>query len=315
VPKLPPRPTLSRPTRRAWLRAAVLGLMAGPASVLAAARDLRVLTPPDPSAWRALLSALKQRYPGAIMDTEPAPLEVRRNQNTPLLSLGPQALRKALAADVHAPLICALTSSQAYRRLHQAAGREPSGGVTAIFAEASPLAQMQLIAALFERRVTVGILLSEGSAYLERPLRQAAQTMGLDVQILLTSPGQDPVRAINALPSIQVLLAVPDASLYTPDALRAVLESTYRRGLPVIGFSAATVTAGTLACAHADLDDVAADLFELIDSVPPAGAPLPEPRYPRYWRVAINDNVARSLGLPVSDRVRALGSRPAGRAG
>jgi ABC-type uncharacterized transport system substrate-binding protein len=174
---------------------------------------------------------------------------------------------------------------------------------------------MQLIAALFERRVTVGVLLTEASAHLEKPLRQAAQNAGLDIQLSQATGGQDAVRAINTLNAAQVLLAVPDGRLYTPDTLRAVLESTYRRGLPVIGFSTATVTAGTLACAHADLDDIAADLIELIDSLPASGTPLPEARYPRYWRVAINDNVARSLGLTVSDKVRSLGVRPGGRAG
>jgi hypothetical protein len=312
VQRGPSSPFPTQPSRRAWLRAVLSGALAGHWAAWGASKDLRVLTAPDAAPLRPLLQALKLRFPGALVDADLSALDTRRG-GIPLLTLGPQAMRAAMAADVHGPLVCALSSSQAYRRQLQAAGRD-AGSSTAIYAEASPLAQMQLIAALFERRVNVGILLSEASAYLERPLRQAAQSAGLDVQMMLTNAGQDPVRAINGLSSIHVLLAVPDGSLYTPDALRAVLESTYRRGLPVIGFSAATVTAGTLACAHADLDDVAADLIELIDGLPSAGSPMPEARYPRYWRVSINDNVARSLGLPVSDRVRALGARPAGRA-
>jgi hypothetical protein len=58
---------------------------------------------------------------------------------------------------------------------------------------------------------------------------------------------------------------------------------------------------------------MAADLLDLLDGLPSSGSPLPEARYPKYWRVTINDNVARSLGLAVSDKVRALGARPAGR--
>jgi len=278
-----------QPTRRAWMRAVVSACIWAPLAARSNVKELRVLTGPDTTPWRPLLQALRQRLPNMVVDSEVSALEPHRG-GSPWLALGPQALRRALNDDVRAPVISALTSRQA-----------------------SPAAQMQLIAALFERRVTVGILLSEASAYLERPLRQAAQAAGLDAQLLLTSAGQDPVRAINNLTSVNVLLAVPDGTLYTPDALRAVLESTYRRGLPVIGFSAATVAAGTLACAHADLDDMAADLLDLLDGLPSSGSPLPEARYPKYWRVAINDNVARSLGLAVSDKVRALGARPTGR--
>jgi ABC-type uncharacterized transport system substrate-binding protein len=299
------------PARRRAL-GVLLGLCGLPTIALGSARELRVLTAPDASAQRPLLAALRLRLPGLVADADPAVLDARRGGAW--LTLGPQALRRALEADAHVPIVSALSSSQTYRKLLSASPRDP-GSTTAVFAEASPAAQMQLIAALFERRVVVGILLSEASSYLERPLRQAAQAAGLDVQLTYAGAGQDPVRAINALNAAQVLLAVPDGSLYTPDALRSVLESTYRRSLPVIGFSAATVNAGTLACAHADLDDVAADLLDLIDSLGGGGAPLPEARYPRYWRVAINDNVARSLGLPVSDKLRSLGVRPIGRTG
>lgn len=306
-----PRPTPS-PTRRQAL-GALAGLAAWPwGSAGAAARELRVVTAPDMAGQRPLLQALRQHYPGMQADADPAALDVRRNAIC--LALGPLALQRALENNAHPPLVAALTSSQTYRR-HLAAGNRDVGNVTALFAEASPAAQMQLIAALFERRVTVGVLLTEASAHLEKPLRQAAQSAGLDIQLSQASGGLDAVRAINTLNAAQVLLAVPDGKLYTPDTLRAVLESTYRRGLPVIGFSTATVTAGTLGCAFADQEDTAADLIELIDNLPAPGMPLPEARYPRYWRVAINDNVARSLGLTVTDKVRALGVRPTGRPG
>ncbi|TAK87878.1 MAG: hypothetical protein EPO09_18335 [Aquabacterium sp.] len=292
---------------------ALLGLSGLPILGLgeAASRDIRVVTPPDPGTQRLVLQALKSHYPGSLFDVDPASLDLRHG-TSPVVALGPAALRRTLELDFRAPLISALTSSQAYKRLLAASGRDPTS-CTALFAEASPAAQMQLIAAIFERKVTVGALLSDASSYLEKPLRQAAIQAGLELQLARIENGQDPVRAINALSGTHVLLAVADSTLYTPDTLRSILESTYRRGLPVIGFSAATVTAGTLASAWSDPEDLAADLIELIDSLN-ANA-LPEARHPRYWRVTINDNVARSLGLSISDKVRAMGTRPAGRTG
>ena len=296
-------------TRRRWL-GGLCALACMPTWVSAAIKEVRVLVSVDNASVRALLQAIRQRHASAPAETDIAQLDLRRPGV--LVAVGPAALRKAMQADQRQPIVSVMVSSQAYRRQMQSVTHEgPSS--TAIYAEAAPAAQMQLIAALFERRVSVGVLLSDASAYMERPLRQAAQAAGLDLQLIVTEFGQDPVRALSALPSVQALLIVPDGTLYTPDALRAVLESTYRRGLPTIGFSPATVNAGTLACAHAEPEDVAAELLDLIDGLPPGGLPLPEARHPRYWRVAVNENVARSLGIAISDRVRTLGVRPPGR--
>jgi putative ABC transport system substrate-binding protein len=209
--------------------------------------------------------------------------------------------------------VSVLTSSQADRQLVALdVGRDRST-VTAIYAEASPMAQLQLIAAIFESRITVAVLLSDASAYLERPLRQAAASVGLDLLVEHLAPSDDVARSLTRLRGAQVLLAVPDSTLYTPDTLRVLLESTYRRGMPVVGFSSATVVAGTRATAYCAVDDVVADLVEVIEGSAVAG-PMPEPRFPQYWRVIVNESVARSLGVPMSDRVRQLGNQPPGRA-
>jgi len=276
------------------------------------ARELRVITASDAEPGRQMLAALKARYPALQADAEPRVLDARSGPAI-YVSVGPAALRRALSADLKGPLISVLTSSQTYRQWTglDVMGAKERANVTALYADASPASQLQLIATLFERRVTVGVLLSEASAYLERPLRQAASQVGVELLIERSDLSSDAARLLTRLAGAQVLLAVPDSTLYTRETLRSVLESTYRRGMPVIGFSAATVAAGTLATAHATVDDVVADLAEVLDTW--GQGALPEPRFPRYWRVTVNDNVARSLGVPVTDKVLNLGHRPPGR--
>ncbi len=311
---------LTNPTRRLALRGLACALLGGAvgASLGATAvssavgkRELRVLLGVESDASKQMLHALRTRYPSLVVDTEPAALEARGGAAI-YVAIGPAALRKAWLADVKQPVISVLASSQLWRALQ--AQDAPSGrdrsNYSAIFADAAPAAQLQLVSSLYERRVTVGVLLSDASAYLEKPLRLAALQQGVELVIERADPGTETVRALSALSGVQVLLAVPDASLYTPDTLRAVLESTYRRGIPVVGFSAATVTAGTLATAHAGLDDVWAELVELLDAALGGGTmpAWPEPHHPRYWRVVVNQSVARSLGVPVSERVLNLGN-------
>jgi putative tryptophan/tyrosine transport system substrate-binding protein len=315
--------TITQLSRRQALRGAVAGgvwlslgapvAWAGPVAV--SKRELRVVTGPETEASKQMLQALRARYPGLVADAEPATLEARGGAAV-YVAIGPAALRKVWGADVRQPVVSVLASSQLLRALqaHDPAGRDRSN-ISAIHADASPASQLQLVSTLFERRVTVGVLLSDASAYLEKPLRLAALQFGVELLFERAETGADTARSLAALSGAQVLLAVPDASLYTPETLRAVLESTYRRGMPVVGFSAATVTAGTLATAHAGLDDVWAELVELLDPALSGGAmpPWPEPHFPRYWRVVVNQSVARSLGVPVPERVLNLGNPGAGR--
>jgi hypothetical protein len=280
-------------------------------------RELRVITAADSTSSRQLLQALKTRYPSLQSDADPAVLDGRKGQGL-YVAIGPAAFRRGLTADVKGPLISVLTSSQVYRQIISQEGlpQRERTWVSGVYADAAPSAQMQLIAALFDSRITVGVLLSDASAYIEKPLRQAASQYGIELVVEHVAASTDAVRSLTRLRGAPALLAVPDATLYGPDALRAILESTYRRGMPVIGFSAATVAAGTLATAYPTIDDVVADLFDLLDSLPAGGtAGLPEPRYPRYWRVSINDNVARSLGVAVSEKALNLGNSSAGKPG
>lgn len=71
------------------------------------------------------------------------------------------------------------------------------------------------------------------------------------------------------------------------------------------------VMAGTLATAYAAVDDVAAQVDEIVQFISRERAP--ESQYPYYWRVEINKQVARSLNIMISDGVLTLGNRPRAR--
>jgi ABC-type uncharacterized transport system substrate-binding protein len=289
------------------------------AAGISAQRSLRVVTGAESPSSRHMLQALKARWPTLVADINPDRIVEERKPPYIHIALGATALQKSLAAGLKGPVMAAMTSSQAYLQLLNSTGltstiagqakARPSS--TAVFTDTAPSTQLQLIHAIFGKRTVVGCLLSDASAYLERPLRMAADQLGIELIVERVLLSTEPVRALTRLRDAQVLLAVPDNVLYTPDTLRAILESTYRKAMPVIGFSSATVTAGTLASTHCTVDDMVGDLFDLIDEFD--DGPLPEPRFPKYWRVAINDSVARSLGIPIEDKVRQLGQQPGGK--
>src|SRR5262245_61269339 len=130
-------------------------------------------------------------------------------------------------------------------------------------------------------------------------------------QIEKIKPDENVARALSRVAPSSPLLVVPDSSLFTPDNLRTILESTYRRNQIVVGFSTSLVKAGTTATAYSTIDDVLAQLEQIIASI--VSGAVPPPTFPRYWRVAVNESVARSLNVVVTDEVRALGERPPGK--
>jgi ABC-type uncharacterized transport system substrate-binding protein len=268
--------------------------------------DLRVLLAGETPQHAALVRAVRERWPRAAAYTDLSAARAERPAPLAYLAVGPRALQAALAVPLDAPLISVLVSRQAYAQLVDRAAAPR--GVTAIYAEPSPAQQMRTIAAVFRRRVTVGTFVSASSRYAEPLLRDAAASAGLSLIAEAYEPSISLSRNVLRLTRAEALLIFPDSEVYTPESLRELLESTYRRRLPVIGFSEALVNAGTLASAFASAQDLAAHLAELLAAV--SDGRVPAPQYPRYWRVAINDNVARSLDIVIDDSARSLGDRP-----
>jgi putative ABC transport system substrate-binding protein len=292
--------------RRSLVAAAALApWLLRPQSARAARYDLRAIAGPDPRRYADALEALRERFGDVPLDDgRRAPSATLRP--TAYLALGPTALHTALDARLDAPVLSLFSSRQSFERATAAVA--PVRGASAIYGEPHPEHQMRLIASLYRRSIAVGTLLSNATAHVEPLLRTSAATQGLRLEAVRVRAGSGLTRSLNLLETATVLLIQPDSDLYTQASLRELLESTYRRRLPVIGFSSALVAAGTLASAHSSVADIVAQLDGLLEQI--AAHRLPTPRYPAYWRVAINDSVARSLDVVVDAAVRSLGDRP-----
>jgi len=297
-----------RTGRREALRAlaALAPLLAFPRAGAAVA-ELRIVAGPATDASSGIAAALARRFPSAPVAEDVRALAARGGPGI-YLAVGPAALQAAMEADVPGTLVSAFVSSVAFQRLRASAPTR-TRPLTGVYAEASPAAQMQLIRRLYRHRVTVGVLLGPATRLLQPLIERAAAGSDLAVSCVEVKPGESPVRALAALTSASVLLALPDPELYNALDARAILESTYRRRQGVIGFSKAMVGAGTLGAAYATVDDIVAHLGDMVDALL-AGQSV-EAQYPLYWRVAINETVARSLDVIVDASARGLGNFPA----
>ena len=229
--------------------------------------------------------------------------ELAQKRRMLYIAIGPTALRDALSRRCDCVVISAYTSSQVWRtvtsRPSQSKTRRPVA--TAIYAEPAPRDQMRLAALLYGRPVRVGVLLGPDTAFLRPVLHDAAE-------VQMYSPGEDLNHTLNSMTRAEMLLALPDSDIYNAENVRNILLSTYRRKQGVLGFSSDMVKVGALATTYSEIEDINAQVAEIASAFVATGE-LAEPQFPRYFRTIINEGVASSLDLRVTDAARNFARR------
>lgn len=234
--------------------------------------------------------------------------ELAQQRRMLYVAIGPAALREVTARRCDCVAIATYTSSQVFRAI---VGKLPpvrAAAVTAVYAEPAPGDQLRLASLLYRRPpgrpLHVAAILGADTAFLKPALTLEG------VSVLDAAPGADINRVLNRIDQADVLLALPDSAVYNTENFRNILLSTYRRKQGVIGFSGDMVKAGALATTYSDIEDIDAQVAEIASSYV-AGGELAAPQFPRYFRTAVNEGVARSLDVEVSDAVRRFARAPA----
>jgi ABC-type uncharacterized transport system substrate-binding protein len=274
------------------------------------AHNLRIVVSDDGDSTKQIVAAIKRRYPSSEVLASSA--AQTKGRNTIDVAVGPAALRTLLENRTDGIIISVFTSSQVFRGLLDTAPKQRANKVTAVFADPAPADQVQLIFRLYKRRVRVGVLVSEATSYVTPDLSKVATAANIDLRVERFKPGESPTRALNRLANATAILAIPDNNVYSTDSIRSILDTTYRRNQAVVGFSPSMVRAGVLASVYSDVEDIVAHLTELISEVEYSGL-LPMPQHPKYFKVQINDSVARSLNVVVDEPTRSFSRKPGAR--
>ena len=272
----------------------------GAEPVIVAGQRFSILTGDDSPLTRRIAEELHKR-----LNLVYAGLQTSQSgQRAPVVvAIGPAALKIALANPCRCALVAAFTSSQVWRRMtvHYTAPRQMS--MTAVFAEPSPIDQLELINLLYKTPVRTAVLISSDNSHLV-PMLQAAE-----VDIVTMRQGEDINKVLNRITRARVLLAVPDRVVYTTENVRNILLSTYRHNKSVIGFSADMVRAGALATTYSDVEHINAHIAEIVNDYLVNGDLAP-PQFPRYFNTIVHDGVARSLEVTVDAAVRNFNRQP-----
>lgn len=214
-----------------------------------------------------------------------------------VVTAGSDALRKALSRTDSPPIIATLLPRQSYERI-LAENRKP-GRITAIYLDQPAARQAAFLRHLLPDQKRFGVLVSTETRSTLPQFRQAFSNAGLTLDVEDADTERALLPALNTLlERTAALVAIPDNSIYRRNNIKAILITAFRHQRPVIGYSPAFVTAGALAALHTTPTQMARQTADLIIA---HGTNLPQPSGPNQFAVAINSNVAQSLGLKVPD--------------
>lgn len=213
-----------------------------------------------------------------------------------IITLGQRAGEIMSAMNMGIPVLYALIPRAAYRQL--TTDKQHS----AIYLDQPTSRQLQL-AKIIRSDAEVGLLLSAVTQPLKTELITAAGQQNISVHYRdVESTAMVGPRLKEVLEESNVFLALPDPTIFNRATIFNILLSSYHNKVPVIGFSSAYVKAGALVAAYSTPEDIARHLAEYISDYLNSGAgALPEPIYPKYFSVTVNQSVARSLGISLPD--------------
>ena len=222
-----------------------------------------------------------------------------------LLTVGVQATRRfAEEPNPRWPILGVMVPRVSFEALTPAS-RSPRR-VSAIYLDQPPQRQVELIRVLLPTARNIGVVVGPTNQRDLDALRPLVLQKGLSLVTEKASRDAELYPALQSvLSSSDVLLALPDPFVVNAATAQNLLLTSFRFRTPVIGYSAAYVRAGALAAAYSAPRQIGTEAAQLVRQIL-RGAPLPAPRYPRHFSIAINQALGQSLGLTLPDEATAL---------
>ncbi|MBK8759808.1 MAG: hypothetical protein IPM03_05140 [Sulfuritalea sp.] len=237
----------------------------------------------------ALRAEVERTHPGRIDWRVAHSAQFRKTRPEPqwVVAVGSAALRdmQDLFADDPTPplLLAVLIPRLAFERLADPS-RLRAGQISAVFLDQPPARQMELARLAIPSLRALGVLLGGESRAAAAALEKAARERGFEL-LARQVVGDGLFPALQALlPEVDGLLAVPDPLVFNSQTATNILAATYRRRIPLIGFSPAYARAGALVSLYSSPDQIGVRGGEVLRQAFSSRI-LPPPQWPRDFVV------------------------------
>ena len=243
--------------------------------------------------YRLSLNWRVATWPELVLDLEPMPqLAVTLGARACL-----EAVELALAnpALARVPLLATLLPQASYPAQ---AAKVLARHSSALFLDQPPDRIARLLRLALPEHRRVGVLFGPDSLAARPVLSRALAARGLTlVEQTILNGDRGVYPALRTLfDDADLLLAMPDKLVYSPQNMPNILLAAYRQRIPLVSYSAAHVRAGALLALHTEPADTATQTALAVHQWL-GSRKLPAPALAEAYSVAVNEQVARSLGL------------------
>lgn len=177
-----------------------------------------------------------------------------------------------------------------------------TSGFSAIYLDQPLSRQFDLLDIAFPGHKKIGILLGTTSRMLIKDIENIMEKRNYRAYIkIITTDNALMATLDNILIESDVLFAIPDPLIFNRYTAQNLLLATYRKKIPVVGFSRAYVKAGALMAVYSLPAHIGRHLADTLRTAATKHWRLPDPQHPRYYSVTVNRQVTRSLGIPLPD--------------
>lgn len=196
------------------------------------------------------------------------------------------------------PLLAILIPRTAFERVADPA-RVRAGSQSAVFIDHPPGRHLDLIRLAMPDARRIGVMFGSDSSPQIHLLEKSAREKGLRIVAAEVESDRVYPALRQVLDTADIVLALPDPAVFNGQTAGNILTAAYRRHVPLAGFSPSWVKAGALFALYSTPGQVGARGAEALRQG--LGGRLPAPQSPRDFVIAVNADVARSLGLVLDE--------------
>lgn len=223
-----------------------------------------------------------------------------------IVTVGMRAAELAMT-ETDLPVLAVMLPKVGYNELLvKVAPEKPAREISAIYLDQPWDRQLDFLQAALPDRRRIGLLYSSDTRLdIARLRRDVAKRGGSLVSQAIRSAEEIFPGLETVLNDSDMLLAIADNSIYSNSNIRNILLTNYHHGVPLIGLSLSYVNAGALCAIFSTPEQLAEQAGSAVIFFARTRQ-LPESQYPADFTVAVNQQVARSLGikLPAQETIR-----------
>jgi ABC-type uncharacterized transport system substrate-binding protein len=222
-----------------------------------------------------------------------------------IITLGNKPAKFILNKKTNNPVLSLLITKRAIKLLNKT--YNPKHPWSTISLDQPINRQFLLIKHLLGKNSAIGTIFGPVSQKNKSRIFETAKKLSLKLTSENTLITDQLISALKSLTSrSDVILAIPDPVTFNRKTIGGILLLTYRKNIPVIGFSKSYVKAGALAAVYSSPDQISQQAAEIINNFIETNTINKKNHEPKYFSIEINKKIAHTLNIKTKSNTKII---------